>query len=498
MASIDSILKQLNPIDSKSKIDLLVSILGERHTIVDVSIEKKVLNCLFKPQLINYYYDKINLLKQGVNKSEQNLSNYSNSIVEKTNKEVVKDFSSVGDIQEHKTKKDKENKKTDSRRYKPKFVFISTKSKIDLIAQYFKSHKEELTPIIECWIQYNLIGREKLRYKNLMARIYSGYSIIARQAKNINIFNLSERRQRSIEKFSKRLLDYLDKNDAEKNLFNKTDSENNLLKKKNSSSFAILQEREWILDWNCVMFKNGYMVIYAHSNSGVKFTPQKSYISGLLESYNYLKKYLNDRLPPIRCEIQGMQLRIIDNINFSEALQQFAKAARQGVITTGKNGPTTIGSPLPMSFSQALSKAKQMTPEDFQKYKSKYIDYLVTLQSSNYKVIPCVERLAHANSDNTEYAFMFSIECSSGKTLIVHENVNPDRSTLLFLVKKEDYDRSIRGIYDFLQSAEINKRSSLRDRSLEIQNAGIVSYRSINHDDLYSWKQTIRTYKIYR
>lgn len=276
--------------------------------------------------------------------------------------------------------------------------------------------------------------------------------------------------------------------------------QNSIIKHSSSShsSFLVMQKREWILDWNCVMFKNGYMVIYAHSNSGVKFSPQKSYMSGLLESYNYLKKYLNDRLPPIRCEIEGMQLRIIDKINFSEALQQFARAARQGVIKIGKNGPTTIGSPLPMSFSQALSKAKQMPPEDFQKYKSKYIDYLVTLQSCNYKVIPCVERLAHANSDNTEYAFMFSIECSSGKTLIVHENVNPDRSTLLFLVKKEDYDRSIRGIYDFLQSAEINKRSSLRDRSLEIQNVGIVSYRSINHDDLYSWKQTIRTYKTYR
>lgn len=270
---------------------------------------------------------------------------------------------------------------------------------------------------------------------------------------------------------------------------------NNIIKHSSSShsSFKVMQKREWILDWNCVMFKNGYMVIYAHSNSGVKFTPQKSYISGLLESYNYLKKYLNDRLPPIRCEIQGMQLRIIDNINFSEALQQFARAARQGGIETGKNGPSTIGSPLPMSFSQALSKAKQMTPEDFQKYKSKYIDYLVTLQSSNYKVIPCVERLAHANSDNTEYAFLFSIECSSGKILIVHENVNPDRSTLLFLIEKNSYDRSIMSIYDFLQSAEINKRSSIRERSISYHD-GIIDYKSINHDDLSSWKRAIEWY----
>ena len=59
MASIDSILKQLKPIDCKSKIDLLVDILEERHTIVEASIEKKVLNCLFNPQLINYYHDTL-------------------------------------------------------------------------------------------------------------------------------------------------------------------------------------------------------------------------------------------------------------------------------------------------------------------------------------------------------------------------------------------------------------------------------------------------------
>ena len=77
-------------------------------------------------------------------------------------------------------------------------------------------------------------------------------------------------------------------------------------------------------------------------------------------------------------------------------------------------------------------------------------------------------------------------------------NVNFDRSTLLFVVEETGFNKSIREIYDFLQSAEINKRSSLRDRSVEIDHNGIVSYRSINHDDLYSWKSTITYYKNYR
>jgi hypothetical protein len=106
-----------------------------------------------------------------------------------------------------------------------------------------------------------------------------------------------------------------------------------------------------------------------------------------------------------------------------------------------------------------------------------------------------VERLAHINSDTTEYSFMFTIECTSNVILIVHENVNPDRSTLLFLVKRENYDNTIREIYDFLQSPEINKRSSLREKSLDIKNAGVLRYRSINHDEIYSWKSWINYYK---
>lgn len=264
------------------------------------------------------------------------------------------------------------------------------------------------------------------------------------------------------------------------------------------SSFNVTQKREWILDWNCVMFKRGHIVIYARQNLGFKFSPTEVSVSKSMESFNYLKKYLNERLSPVRCEIVGLKLRIIDRINFDDAIQQFATAVRQGIIRTGDGRTKVISSPQPMSFSQALLKAKQMTEEEFHKYKSKYIDFLVAEQSKKYKVIPCVERLAYLNSDNTEYSFIFSIECRSGRILIVHENVNPDRSTLLFLVKYEDYNRSVREIYDFLQSAEINKRSSLRSKDLELDDAQIVSYKSINHDDLYSWKQTINSFQWYR
>lgn len=267
-----------------------------------------------------------------------------------------------------------------------------------------------------------------------------------------------------------------------------------LKRKYEDGPFDVLKKKDWILDWNCVKFKKGYFVVVPPVDGSVKFKPIAVSSPGVIESFNYLKEYLNDRLDKVHCSVEELKLNIYDKIRLEEAIQKFATVSKQRAIKTNNVSTGPRIAPLQMSFKQALSKAMNMTPEEFEKYKSKYIDALVKLQDKNYKVIPCVERLAHTNSDITEYAFMFSIKCNSGNIMVVHENVNPDRSTLLFIVKEASYDNSIREIYNFLQSAEINKRSNLRSGSLDIENSGVVNYRSINHDDVYSWNSAIRRY----
>ena len=133
---------------------------------------------------------------------------------------------------------------------------------------------------------------------------------------------------------------------------------------KKKSSFDILNKKEWILDWNCVSFKRGSVVIFARSNLGLKFKPTEVYAPKSLESFNYLKKYLNERLPPVRCVIEGLTLTVIDKINFNDAILYFAAASRQGVIKV-KSSRSNGNSPSQMSFNQALSKAQKMTPEEF-------------------------------------------------------------------------------------------------------------------------------------
>lgn len=255
-------------------------------------------------------------------------------------------------------------------------------------------------------------------------------------------------------------------------------------------AFNVLKTQTWILDWNCVKFKKDYIVVFPPDNQSVNFKPKAISAPGSMESFNYLNDYFNDRLSPVHCSVKGMEIDVYDTIRLNEAIQKFTTVAKKRGITTSGVIKVKKLSPQKMSFNQALSKAQQMTFDDFKKYKSKFIAFLVSKQSPDQKVIPCVENLAHSNNETTEYAFMFALPCKSGNMLIVHENVNPDRSTLLFVVPKEQFNQSIRYIYDFLQSSEINKRSSIREGSLRC-NANVINYMSINHDNSYSWQKAI-------
>ena len=360
---------------------------------------------------------------------------------------------------------------------------------IDAIVNYFKADNSDLNAVTERWIRHHIASSELLEYyKERMQKDVRSYRSVVFRMLNMSSVSDKDRRQVRIDNFKKKISSIFSiKQDVGAKKISLTD--------KRETSFDVLNKKEWILDWNCVMFKRGSVVIYSRSDLPVKFKPETVYVPKALESFNYLKKYLNERLPPVRCSVGGMRLKVIDKINFNSAILQFAAASRQGAIKTSGGGSRFGGGPMVMSFGQALSKAKQMSLEEFRKYKSNYIDFLVSQQSKQFKVIPCVERLAHTTGDSTEYAFMFTIECKSKDILIVYENVNPDRSTLLFIVKRENYDKSIRAIYDFLQSAEINKRSSIRSGDIDKGQVGIELYNSINHELLYSWQQVITNYK---
>ena len=279
------------------------------------------------------------------------------------------------------------------------------------------------------------------------------------------------------------------KNDGKVCLFFDLDKFNKIRPNKNSIDF--LQKKEWILEWECVTIKKDSLVVNPPKTGNVNFMPLTVYKPGVKGSYSYLRKYLNDKVTSIGCTVENMKLTINDAISLDEAIAKLAIISNQRPILSTDTVFQTRTSLMQMPFKQALSKAQQMTPAEFTKYKSEFINFLLKKQSDKYKIIPCMERLAHTDNDIIEEAFMFSLKENTGRYLIVYENVNPDRSTLLFEVEEKDYDLTVQSIYDFLQSAEINKRSNLRSRNIELKEANVKRFRSINHDS--SWKYSIKS-----
>ncbi|MBR1667296.1 MAG: hypothetical protein IJ693_03335 [Bacteroidaceae bacterium] len=257
-------------------------------------------------------------------------------------------------------------------------------------------------------------------------------------------------------------------------------------------TFDTLKPKTWILDWEMVDFHDGYFVVHSPDDRAYDFIPHRVECKKAMSSFNYIRKYIKAKVPTVFCTIFAKRLNITSPILIDEAILAFSKVARQrGIKVPTDRSPQRPLSQIP--FCQALSKAQQLSPEGFKKYKSKFIDFLVSKQSKEHKIIPCVESLAHSNRETSEAAFLFTIQCLSGKMLVVHENVNPDRSTLMFVVFKDNFNKTIRTIYDFLQSAEINKRSSIREGSVKCD-ADVITYKSINHDNYSSWQKGIERY----
>lgn len=488
---------ETSSLKTTEEVDELFDELKLKHRPIDKELDLKIRMSMQKLKLQKYYESK---LKEGNIKiaatSPKANANQNNSINKIASTYFANQEKAVKKKKKKKHKLVPEVSLTPAKPAKPitqpKQSLFNNLRKIDILIKFVKENKDDFNAVIEKWIRNSISNNNLLEYyKGRMSKEMPNYRSIVDRMFNVNVGRLNDRMQMRIDSFSNRLIKRMSQSEG---------SSNNMMLKTiagdNNTSFDITKEKVWILDWNCVVFRRGSVVIFARSDLNVKFKPTEIYVPKSLESFNYLRNYLNARLEPVRCVIRSQSLTVVDKINFDNAILMFAAAARQRVINVNKGAATKI-TPMKMSFNQAVSEGRKMTPEDFKKYKSLYIDYLVKMQGDNYKVVPCAERLAHANSDTVEFSFIFTLDSKPDMVLIVHENVNIDRSTLLFLVKKDDYDKTIRGIYDFLQSAEINKRSGIRDRAMEIKGTGIIRYKSINHDELYSWKNAVRMFAKY-
>ena len=244
-----------------------------------------------------------------------------------------------------------------------------------------------------------------------------------------------------------------------------------------------------MLKWENVQFHNGYYVFTPKAHYENTPIPLKVKEPFCLQSFNYITQYFQQRLPKIRYQIyKNGDIKILDTIKFQNAILMIAQEHKQATIEKRAFNPDTKKSNPTNTLQAAIFRGQQMTLADFRKYKSLFIDFLVSKQNRKYKIVPMTEGLDHTTSSHGEDAFLFTVHVSSEQVNIILENVNPARSTIIFTVLQNEYMKALNTIYTFMQGDTVNKRSEIRCHAYNMKPYGIVRYRSINHDSYSSWR----------
>lgn len=272
--------------------------------------------------------------------------------------------------------------------------------------------------------------------------------------------------------------------------------------KKQESSFDILTPQKFILNWNDVKFYNGYYRISPPRLGNIQFATVDIKCKESICALNNLTNYLQQRLPAIHCVAKANKLIIEDEINLSQVIRYIKNVSKLASLNPEEDGlikKKESVQPLFFvhSFEESRTLGSKFDIERLKQIKSRYINYLITKQMGEYRVIPCNERVIHSSQlDNKmECAFIFSIAASSPRKIILAiENLNIDRATMLFSFERRHYERALRGIYEYLRSGEINKRSSLRKWESYGLGGIQIEYHAVNHrnSENYSWAEVLK------
>lgn len=250
------------------------------------------------------------------------------------------------------------------------------------------------------------------------------------------------------------------------------------------------------LQWEDIRFYDGYFIFRPKLEGSLVYRniePLKVVNFRCKKSFNFIIKYFKARLPKITFEITSdNKIKLCDQPAFETVLVDLAKEQMRQDKSVKINH--VAGTVYRLGFSEAISKGREMSLEDFKKYKSQFIDFLVDHQTEKHKMVPITESISHRGIIHNEEGFIFTSKSSIGFLLIIVENVNRDRSTMIFKVSEWNYRVALHTIFDYVQSDAVNKRSAIRDQKIDFSEAGVREYWALNHDSFHDWKCRLLQY----
>ena len=245
--------------------------------------------------------------------------------------------------------------------------------------------------------------------------------------------------------------------------------------------------------WEAVYFSNGSVWLYNSRLNGEVLLKSKGHLTipcqNSRESFNQIKKLFAQRLPKIKAYVKNNYLeKVVSEPDIWEVVRILKEIETYEDWGYNDNKIVVTSS---LRALQAIDNEKLL--RELRKRKSKYLDYLVSKQELHRKVVPCYERLCYDAGETTEEAFIFTIKSTHlNHELLVVENVNIARSTIVFVVNKISYNKALRVVFDFLRSDEKNKRQRLHYNRFDFNGGGIRLYACINHSTMLEWASKLR------
>ena len=245
--------------------------------------------------------------------------------------------------------------------------------------------------------------------------------------------------------------------------------------------------------WETIEFCNGSVMFYSFRLNGrLILKSRPPFIVNCKESkaiYNHIRKHFSTVLPLIKAyqrgaDIVGLEskLHLLDAIRILQSKQEFVE---------WETDESDIN--FSFSFEKSIKQDNDKILANLRLRKSAYFDYLSQAQIKGKNPVPCTEQLTHTNGiGQSEDVFIFSVKSFYNNDVkLVFENVNEARSTIVFEVIANMYEKALRCIFDFMRSDEYNKRQRLHYKKFNFQNHGIIRYYFINHTTVNEWKYNL-------
>lgn len=260
------------------------------------------------------------------------------------------------------------------------------------------------------------------------------------------------------------------------------------LKKESTENIKTYPESGIIeIPWNCVRFFQGYMFVY-HPNhiSGNGYSALRIDDSRIKRSFGEITELLLLRIPPIIAECGNNRVsRIVKMPDLWESIKMLDQ-------------PSLIPD-YDLLASNIVTKLKGMTITQvrkiIEKKDSAYITYLCNRHLEHYCAYYCLE--IKINSDlveSDEEGFIFVIKESSSAVNVVYENTLPSRASIIFEIRRNSFNKSIKFIHEYFSSRTVNKRELLANHRVDCKEHGIINYHHNYHTTIGEWTRRMKRY----